>query len=290
MNKTLLLIALIILTLLLNVPAQLFAEDSKLLATGGVSQVEGSAGGGIVPWAVIAGYAQDDEIGATAFNTTLSTDDFKLNVIGVAVGINNQYEFSFARQTLDLGPLQNNLGLPSNQLKQDVFGFKMKLLGDLVYDYLPQVSLGVQYKKVDDFTIPSLVGAIDSSGTDIYIAASKLWLNGISGIPFLANVTLRSTQANQLGFLGFGGNINSSRELMWELNTSFLISRELVLGYEFRQKPNNLSFSKENNWQDIYLAWFYDKSISGVIGWADLDTLAGLSNQQGLYLSIQATF
>jgi len=266
------------------------AEDSKLLATGGVTQVEGSAGGGIVPWAVIASYSQDDEVGATVFNSVVSTDDFKFQAVGFSVGIHNRYEFSMAKQTLNLGPLQTNLGLPSNQLKQTIIGAKIKLFGDIIYQDLPQISLGIQYKKVADFVIPSLVGAVKSRGTDIYLAATKLWLNGISGVPILANVTVRSTQANQLGLLGFGGDLNNGRELMVELNTSVLLSRDLVLGYEFRQKPNNLSFSEENHWQDVYLAWFYDKSISAVIGWADLDTIAGLGNQQGLYLSIQATF
>ena len=276
--------------LLLIVSTYSLAEDSKLLATGGVTQIEGSAGGGIVPWAVIAGYAQEDEIGATVFGTAVSTDDFKLNVVGAALGINNRYELSFAKQRFDLGPLQNNLGLPTNQLKQDIVGIKVKLFGDFVYDAMPQISLGVQYKKLNDFTIPNLVGAVDSSGTDIYLAASKLWLNGVSGIPIIANLTLRSTNANQLGLLGFGGNLNSNHELMWELNASFLISRDLVLGYEFRQKPNNLSFSEETDWQDVYLAWFYDKSMSGVIGWADLGIVAGLPSQQGVYFSLEATF
>ena len=37
------------------------AGQGKLLGTPGVSQVEGSAGGGLVPWAQLAGYASDDE-------------------------------------------------------------------------------------------------------------------------------------------------------------------------------------------------------------------------------------
>ena len=36
------------------------AGQGKLLGTPGVSQVEGSAGGGLVPWAQLAGYASED--------------------------------------------------------------------------------------------------------------------------------------------------------------------------------------------------------------------------------------
>ena len=44
---------------MLSAPA--FAGDGgKLLLTGGVSQLEGAAGGGITPWAVIGGYGTRD--------------------------------------------------------------------------------------------------------------------------------------------------------------------------------------------------------------------------------------
>ncbi|MBD3634096.1 MAG: DUF3034 family protein, partial [Methylophaga sp.] len=33
------------------------AADGKLIATPGVSQIHGAAGGGLVPWAQLAGYA-----------------------------------------------------------------------------------------------------------------------------------------------------------------------------------------------------------------------------------------
>src|SRR5438874_9832371 len=39
----------------------LCAGDGRLLATGGATQIEGSAGGGIVPWAVLSGYATRSE-------------------------------------------------------------------------------------------------------------------------------------------------------------------------------------------------------------------------------------
>ena len=49
-----------------GVPA--WAGD-RLLATGGVSNVEGSAGGGLSPWALIAGYGTREQTGATAMFT-----------------------------------------------------------------------------------------------------------------------------------------------------------------------------------------------------------------------------
>ena len=48
---------------------------TKLIATGGVMQVEGAAGGGLTPWALIGGLGTEDEIGASAFATTVNVDD-----------------------------------------------------------------------------------------------------------------------------------------------------------------------------------------------------------------------
>jgi len=41
----------------------------RLLATGGVAQIEGAAGGGLTPWALITGYGTDAQIGGSAFYT-----------------------------------------------------------------------------------------------------------------------------------------------------------------------------------------------------------------------------
>lgn len=40
-----------------------FFESGKLLATGGVSQVEGAGGGGLSTWALITGYGTRDAVG-----------------------------------------------------------------------------------------------------------------------------------------------------------------------------------------------------------------------------------
>jgi hypothetical protein len=46
----------------------------RLQWTGAVTQVEGSAGGGLVPWALIGGLETDAEVGATGFATYVSTE------------------------------------------------------------------------------------------------------------------------------------------------------------------------------------------------------------------------
>ena len=46
-----------------------YFESGKLLATGGVSNVEGAGGGGISTWAPITGYGTKDGVGGNAHFT-----------------------------------------------------------------------------------------------------------------------------------------------------------------------------------------------------------------------------
>ena len=62
-----------------------FDHGGKLLLTGGVSQFEGAAGGGLAPWAVIGGYGTRDQIGANAFYTGISVPDYHVNTVGALV-------------------------------------------------------------------------------------------------------------------------------------------------------------------------------------------------------------
>ncbi|MFV7783155.1 DUF3034 family protein [Shewanella marisflavi] len=269
--------SLILLTLL---SGGALANTSKVIATGGASTIEGSAGGGIVPWAVINGYASSGEWSATAMLTSVSVDDFSLRVVGASLAIDNRFEFSIAKQTFDLDSLGGELG-------QDIVGVKYKLAGELLYSAVPQLTLGLQYKRVDDFTIPQAVGAQDDSGLDAYVAASKLFFDAIAGRNLLLNATVRATKANQIGLLGFGNTKDRSYQWVFEGSAALLLTDNLAIGYEYRQKPDQLSFATEDDWQDIFLAWFVNKHLSVVTAYTDLGSIAGYENQQGWYISIE---
>jgi len=273
---------------LLALPAA--AGDGRLLATGGASQIEGAAGGGLVPWAVLSGYGSDGQNGATAFATHVDSGDYALDALGVAVTLRNRVEFSYTRQRFDLGELQHRLSLPVGAFRQDVIGAKVRLGGDLVYTAMPQIAIGVQRKRQLDFDIPRAVGARGDRGTDIYLAVTKLYLAGLSGHHLLVNATLRSTDANQAGLLGFGGDRKSGRSLVLEGSAAVMLNPRWALGVEYRQKPDNLRFAREDDWKDAFVAWFPNKHLSLVGAYADLGSIATLERQRGVYLSLQAAY
>ncbi|MBI1675039.1 DUF3034 family protein [Shewanella sp. DW31] len=264
--------------LLGTVPA--FAEGSRVVATGGGTTIEGSAGGGIVPWAVINGYGSSGEWSATAMATAVYVDDFTLKVIGASLSFDNRFELSVARQTFDLDTMGGELG-------QDIFGVKYKLAGELLYTGMPQITLGAQYKRVDDFAIPQAVGARDDWGLDLYVAASKVFFDAVAGRNVLLNGTVRATKANQTGLLGFGTQANHDYQFVFEASAAVLLTDNVALGIEYRQKPDELAFAREDDWQDVFLAWFINKHLSVVTAYANLGSIAGFEEQRGWYLSME---
>jgi hypothetical protein len=260
------------------------------LATGGGSQIEGSAGGGIVPMAVLAGYGAEDQRGGTAFASRVQTKDYRLDVFGAAWSWDNRVEISAARQELYLNKLAGALGVSDDTIAQNIFGVKVRLVGDLVYTDIPQISAGLLYKTNEDFFIPNAAGARDDSDYDLYVAASKLLLGDFFGHNILINGVARSTRANQGGLVGFGGDKNNNREIVFEGSTAVFINRYWAIGGEYRQMPDNLSFAEANDWRDVFIGWFPNKQWSVIGAWVDLGDIATLKNQQGWYVSLQGSF
>ena len=270
--------------------SELLAGEGRLLATGGATSLEGAAGGGIMPWAVLAGYGERGEWGADVFATRVETGDYRLDVAGVAASYGNRIELSYARQRFDLGTLARDLNLPDNSLSMDTLGLKVRIAGDLIYDHLPQISLGLQHKRQRDFLVPTLVGAQRREDSEGYLAASRLILGGAFGYNLLLNANLRYSRANELGLLGFGGDRRDRHSWLKDGSVAVLLDRHWAVGIEYREKPDNLSFAGESDWADLFVGYFPNKNLALVLAYARLGEIATLDNQDGVYLSVQGSF
>lgn len=254
--------------------------EGKFLGAAGVMQIEGAGGGGLVPWATLSGYDTREQISVTAFASQASVDHFRLLATGVSIGIRDRVELSLARQTFDVHPL-------ALELRQDVFGAKLRLHGDAIYTRWPQISAGVQHKRLADAEVAESVGAGDSdSGTDIYLAATKIFVGGVAGYNAVTSLNLRRTKANQLGLLGFGGDQEDNAEWLLEASAAVLLNAHWALGMEYRQKPDNLSFAKEEDWRDLFLAYLPNRQLSLTMAWVQLGDVAGQEDQSGVYVSL----
>ena len=265
-------------------------ESGKLLATAGVTQLEGQGGGGLVPWALITGYGTKDAVGANAHYTYVHTGRFDLHTAGAAIGLYDRVELSLARQWFDTRGVGGKLGLGDNYtFGQTIVGVKLRLFGDAVYDqdrWLPQIAVGMQYKSNNRPALLSAIGAKSAQGVDLYIAGTKLFF----AESLLLNATVRATKANQFGLLGFGGDRNNGYTAQFEGSAAYLLSRKLAIGGEFRTKPDKLGFAREDHAWDLFAAWFIDKHASATLAYVNLGRVAGEPNQSGVYFSLQAGF
>lgn len=285
----------VVLPVLLGVmPAQAAAEErrdgGKLLLTGGVSSIEGAAGGGLATWALVAGNETEAGIGGTAHITYVALPDFDLTSYGGAIGYRNRVELSYAHQGFDTRSVGAALGLGHGfTFSQDVFGAKLRLIGDAVYDQdrlMPQISIGVQHKRANQGAIIAAVGGRQSNGTDVYVSATKVVLSR----SLVLNTTLRFTKANQLGLLGFGGDKNNKYQPEFEGSGGVLLTRVLLVGAEYRTRPDNLGFAEEDDAYDLFAAWSVARHVALTAAWVDLGDIATVKRQHGAFLSVQGSF
>lgn len=264
-------------------------DGGKLLLTNGVATIEGTSGGGLATWSTIAGRATDRGIGLSGHVTLIELPDYGWQSHGVAFGIANRVELSYARQNFDTRDVGTALGLGRGYvLNQDIFAAKLRLAGDTVYGdaLLPQISVGVEYKRNRDAPVARAVGAAHGSGTDITLSATKLLLSH----SVLVNATARLTKANQTGLLGFGTAADDAHRLQFEGSVAYQLSRRAVIGAEFRSKPDNLAIAREDDWWDLFAAYALTDHLTVTAAYVDLGSIATFDQQRGGFLSAQIAF
>src|SRR5262249_24726053 len=277
------------------------ADEGKLPLTAGFSDLEGSGGGGLVPLAFVTGYGSNTSWGANAHFTNIQLRDPHLWTYGVAAGLLDRFELSYTRQQLDItGTALDGLGV-----RQDVFGLKVKLVGDAVYgqdSWVPQVAIGAQYKHNDGIKHgeavgltgvinPVQLGAQSEHSNDIYLVATKVFL----AESLLVNVAVRETKANQFGLLGFGGDRHRGYATRPEGTVAYMLTRKLAVGAEIRTGPHNLNIDDQGNAWTIFAGWTPTRNLSLVAAYLNIGSVLApvthvTRHQDGPYLSVQAGF
>jgi hypothetical protein len=277
------------------------SDEGKFLLTAGFNDLEGSGGGGLVPLAFISGYGSSDSWGANAHFTNIQLKDFQLRTYGVAVGALDRVELSYARHEFDV----TGTALDGLSVSQDIVGIKVKLLGDAIYgqdSWVPQIALGAEFHKNEGIdhaaqvglagvTSVTQLGATSDHGTDIYLAATKVFL----AESVLVNVSVRATKANEFGLLGFGGDLKNTYSYKPEGTIAYLLSRHLAVGSEIRTRPHNLAVDDESTAYDVFVGWTPTKNLSLVAAYLNIGGVLGPAtgvtrHQDGPYLSVQAGF
>ena len=69
-----------------------------------------------------------------------------------------------------------------------------------------------------------------------------------------------------------------------------LLHQTLALGMEYKTKPDQIPGLREDDWKDVFLAWFPNKNLTIAIAYVDLGSIAGRKNQNGYFFTLQGQF
>ncbi len=267
----------------------LFASGAQAALT----DVDGQAGGGLVPWALLSS-------GPTVAISHLNTQNLDVNIVAANTSFANRVEVSYAHSMLDV----TGSALGNNNIDAvDNFGLKVKL--NDMGDSMPQFALGMVYKKasgnlVDNVLTPAL--GVDSSSTDVYGAASKIV--NVGGKNVLLNGVLRASKANQMGLLGFGGGSTAGAKTGYsiepEVSVEMFAADNVVFGAEYRAQPNNSvagtnGVLHQNSAYDLNVVYVANKNLTLTAAYANLGAVApgvvgNSNNQNGMFLQAQVSF
>jgi hypothetical protein len=222
----------------------------------GLVTIEGAGGGGLVPWAVMAGLSTRPGHDAVLGVSTTRVGDFRLDSIG-PVGLVERPLRTLARTPAVHGRSRAVAGRhrpPASA--RPCFGAKLRVAGDLIYGSdLPQMAVGLQYKHSDSDVLASALGARRNDDVEAYFSVTRLFLAGPFDRNWLLNGTLRATRANETGLLGFGRADDNGYDLVGEVSAAMFFNPEVALGAEYRQKPDGLPGLGESDWRDVFVAW-----------------------------------
>lgn len=262
-------------------------------AQAAVTNIDGQAGGGIVPWALLSS-------GPTVAYTHITTQNLNIDSLAINTSFANRVEVSYARNMLnDTG---SALGNGNNTDSVDNLGVKVKI--NDMSDSMPQFAVGAVYKKLsgnlyDNVLSPGL--GVNNSSTDVYAAASKI-VN--MGKTVLLNGVIRATKADELGLLGFGGGSTagapSGYKLVPEVSAEVFAASNVVVGAEYRKMPNFAvagvtdGILHPNSAYDFHVVYVANKTFTLTAAYANLGEVApgvnGTNRQNGLFLQGQVNF
>ncbi len=262
-------------------------------AQAAITNIDGQAGGGLVPWALLSS-------GPTVAMTHLGTQNLGINSLAVNTSFANMVEVSYARNML--GVTGTALG-GNNTDVVDNFGLKVKL--NDMSDSMPQFALCLVNKRASGNLIDNVVSkapyGVNTSSTDVYGAASKIV--NIGGKNVLLNGVLRATKADQLGLLGFGGGTtagaSSGYKIEPEVSAEIFAADNVIFGAEYRKQPNYAVAGTngvlyQGSAYDFNIVYVANKNFTLTAAYVNLGQVApALTNatrQNGMFLQGQVNF
>jgi hypothetical protein len=215
-------------------------------------------------------------------------DGRHLEAYTVSETLFGRLELGYALDHFDLGDLPRDIRAATgvdtidDSVYMHNFNARLQLLkeGDFEKSWMPALTLGVHYKKNNDTNVIdsrlqgafSSIGIDDNEGVDVTLYASKMFKS--LPRPLMINAGVRSTEAAQIGLLGFTGE----RETVFEGNFGVLALDNLVVGGEYRQKPDEYDeipglIAEEDDWWDGYITYIANDHLTMSVAYINFGDL-----------------
>jgi hypothetical protein len=219
----------------------------------------------------------------------------------------NRIELSYALSRFGLGSLGESVSHATGGAldigRTDVLLHHFNVRGLLVEENsfdlpLPAVTAGAEFKINDginqiDRNLGGLLTqkGLDSNwGVDYTLTASKTFPK-IFGRPLILSAGIRFSEAAQIGYLGFGNDYEPSLDF----NATYLITDNIALAYEFRQKVNQIDrigklVRPEDDWQTIGIGWVINNHMSLTAGYGHFGNVLDTVENGGWALQFKYEF
>lgn len=169
--------------------------------------------------------------------------------------------------------------------------------GEFGKSWLPAITLGAHYKyneTVDDID-NDLGGALkgigieDNDGFDFTLYGSKML--AFLPRPVLINVGLRSTEAANIGLLGF----TDDRDLVVEGNVVIFLTDQFALGAEYRQNPDTYNeipglIGEEDDWWSVVFGYVANNNLTVSGGYFNLGQVLNHKENTAFALKVKYEF
>ncbi len=196
--------------------------------------------------------------------------------------LGGRLELGYAYMNFDMGDLPDDIEaatsvrISDESVDMHTINARLMLLaeGEFGKSWIPAVTAGIHFKNnttVNDIdrelggTLGS-IGIADDNGLDYTIHASKMFT--VTPRPVIVNLGLRSTEGAHTGLLGF----TDDRKVVFEGSVAVLVTSRLILGAEYRQKPDEYTpveglIAEEDDWWTVEAGYILSPNATIAVGY-----------------------
>ncbi len=229
-----------------------------------------------------------------------------VNTLAISQTLFKRFELAYAFSHFRLGTVpseirKRGLNVHRNEVFLHTFTGRVMVIREGEFDqpWMPAVTFGAHLKTnvgiehIDNQTGGALtgVGLKSATGWDFTLVASKTLPPDILGVPVILSLGARSSEAAQIGYLGFGDD----REITIEASVIGLVTNWLALGYEFRQKANPYDvvpglLGDDDSWHVLFAGLMLSDRLTLAGGWAWLGDVGNTPDTCGWAVQLKYEF